>query len=101
MPGADNHGDEQAIDSKHSSHDHWHDGLHHQLWPHHSHARHSDPVLCCSVCCSHTREHQRSRSSDEPEEWSRFIFAEVYNAGHVLNFLAQALTTATWRRRSR
>ncbi|GER32046.1 low-density lipoprotein receptor-related protein 12 [Striga asiatica] len=51
---ADNHGNNQTINTQHTSHDHWDNRLHHQLGPHHAHRRHADAALGGAVRRPHT-----------------------------------------------
>lgn len=39
----------QAIDGNDTSHDHWDNGLHDQLWPHDRHGRYTSAALGCTI----------------------------------------------------
>jgi hypothetical protein len=52
-PSADDDGDDEPVDTEHTSHDHGHDGLHDELRPHHTHRRHADAALRGPVRCAH------------------------------------------------
>lgn len=71
-PGADDDGDDEAIDSEHSCHDHRNDRLHHQLRPHHSHRGHPYAALRRAIRRPHACDHElmalRSRSNREDIE---------------------------------
>ena len=48
----DDDGNNEPVDSQHTSHDNWDNGLHDQLWPHDSHGGNAHPGLGCAVGCS-------------------------------------------------
>ena len=45
----DNDSNNQPINTQHSSHDHWHNRLHHQLWSHHTHRSNAYTGLGCPI----------------------------------------------------
>lgn len=51
--GGDDDGDDEAVDTEHTGHDHGHDGLHHQLRAHHAHGSDADARLGRPVGGSH------------------------------------------------
>ena len=51
---ADNHGNNEPVDTEHTSHDHRDDRLHHQLWPHHTHGRDTHAGLCRAIGSTET-----------------------------------------------
>lgn len=51
---ADDNSNDQTVDTKHTSHNYWHNRLHHQLWPHHTHRSNTNARLSCAICCSKT-----------------------------------------------
>jgi hypothetical protein len=50
-PCANDHSNDQAIDTKHSCHNYRYNWLHDQFWSHHSHWCNPNSTLCCSICC--------------------------------------------------
>lgn len=62
--GGDDDGDDEAIDTKHTSHDHGDDGLHDELGTHHTHGRDTDARLGSSVSRTHACA-ERSRGEEE------------------------------------
>lgn len=63
----DDDGDDEAVNTKHTSHNHRNDRLHHQLRPHHPHRRHSHAALSRPVRRSHTWKKKPTKSeSDKP-----------------------------------
>merc|ERR1719265_1417937 len=64
---------DQAVNTKHTSHDNWDDGAHDHVRTHDAHRGDANSRLCCSVRCAKVCKHHRRGDAHEAEEDRRRV----------------------------